>query len=103
MFNKLKTKIKNFVTETKTKAEETLDDTKEKVTKLTESADKFISDSNNQMKIITIVAVAVGSSIVITGLVNMITNIYAAKHSKANQIIQNFYILKGKNDGTNKS
>ena len=103
MFNKLKTKIKNFAIETKEKAEKTLDDTKETVTKLTESADKFISDSNNQMKVITVVAVAVGSAIVITSLVNMVTNIYAAKHSKANQITQNFYIYKGKSDGASNS
>lgn len=94
MFNKLKKKISTFVNETKEKTEQTLDETKVKVGKLAESADKFISDGNNQMKVITIVAVAVGATIVLTSLVNMVTNIYTAKHSKANQIIQHFYANK---------
>lgn len=98
MFNKLKNKVKNFINETKTEAKESLDETKSKVQQLTETANKFLDDSNNQMKVITIVASAVGATIVLTSLVNMITNIYAAKHSKANQIIQNYYIYKGKSD-----
>lgn len=96
MFGKLKKKIANFANETKEKAEKTLDDTKNKVSKLTESADKFISDSNNQMKTITIVAVAVGTAIIFTSVVNMFTNIYVAKHSKSNQIIQ--YLIANKID-----
>lgn len=94
MFKKLREKISTFVNETKEKTEQTLDETKDKVSKLAESADKFISDGNNQMKVITVVSVAVGSSIVITSIVNMFTNIYTAKHSKANQIVQNFYVNK---------
>ena len=91
MFNKLKSKIKNFVVDTKTKAETTLDETKEKVTKLTESADKFLSDSNNQMKIITVIVVGVGLTMIVSNVVNVFTTIYSAKHSKAPMIIQNIY------------
>ena len=49
--------FKNFFKNTKEKAEKAIDETKEKVTKLADSADKFISDGNNQMKTITIVIV----------------------------------------------
>ena len=99
MFDKFKNKIGTMITETKEKADSTLDETKEKVSKLTESANKFLSDSNNQMKVITIVAIAVGTALVLSNITGVITSIYSVRHSKAPIIIQNIY--PNKIGGTN--
>lgn len=98
MFDKFKNKIGTMITETKEKADSTLDETKEKVSKLTESANKFLSDSNNQMKIITIVAIAVGTSVILSNIVTMATSIYNAKHS-SKQIVNNIYVNRGNQHG----
>lgn len=84
----------NFFKKTKEKAEVAIVETKEKVGKLAESADKFISDGNNQLKTISIVVLAVGASMIVSNLVNIGTNIYIAKHIKSNNIVINNYMSK---------
>lgn len=84
----------NFFKKTKEKAEVAIVETKEKVGKLAESADKFISDGNNQLKTISIVVLAVGASMIVSNLVNIGTNIYIAKHVKTNTVIVNNYMVK---------
>lgn len=87
MFNKL---FKN----TREKAENAIKETKEKVTQLTDSANEFVSNGNNQMKIITVVMVAIGISMVLSNTVSIVTSIHNAKHLKDPKYITNIYINK---------
>lgn len=87
MFRKL---FKN----TKEKAEQAIDETKEKVTKLADSADKFISDGNNQMKTITVVMCIIGVTFTLSNIVTIATNIHNAKHLKEPKVVNNIYINK---------
>lgn len=81
---------------TKESAKRALEDTKNKIDDLTISANKFVSDGNNQMKIITIVLVSVGVAMTLSNLVSITTNIYNARHIKEPKIINNIYIYKEK-------
>lgn len=86
--------FKNLFKSTREKAEKALEETKEKVGKLTESADKFISDGNNQMKVITVVMIAIGVSMTLSNIVTIATNIHNSKHIKEPKVINNVYINK---------
>ncbi len=80
-----------FFKKTKEKAEKAIADTKDKVTKLAESANKFISDGNNQMKTITVVVLSVGVSLILSNIVNVGTSIYTVKNMKEPKVINNIY------------
>ena len=86
--------FKNFFKNTKEKAEKAIDETKEKVTKLADSADKFISDGNNQMKTITIVMCVIGVTFTLSNIVTIATNIHNAKALKTPKIVNNIYVNK---------
>ncbi len=81
---------------TKEKAENAIDETKEKVGKLADSADKFISDGNNQMKAITIAIVGIGVTMMLSSVVSIITNIHMARNVKEPKVINNLYFDKEK-------
>ena len=76
------------------KAGKMVNDTKKKIDKLSESADKFISDGNNQMKIITCVIAGLGVSMIASNVVTMVTTIYSTKHTKSPKVVNNIYIYK---------
>ena len=84
----------NLFKKTKEKAENAIDETKEKVIKLTDSADKFISDGNNQMKTITIVMCIIGVTFTLSNIVTIATNIHNAKNLKEPKVINNIYMNK---------
>ena len=86
----------NFFKNTKEKAESAIDETKEKVGVLADSANKFISDGNNQMKTITLAIVGIGISMVLSNIVTICTNIHTAKHIKEPKVINNLYFDKGR-------
>lgn len=83
-----------FFKKTKEKAEKAIEETKENVGKLTRSADKFISDGNNQMKIITIVMVAIGVTMTLSNIVTIATNISNSKRLKEPKVVNNVFINK---------
>ncbi len=87
----------NFFKKAKDKANEVLDITKEKVTIVADSADKFISDGNNQIKTITIIVVAAGLSMILSNIVNIAVNIHNAKNVKEPKIVNNIYYTGGQN------
>lgn len=87
----------NFFKKAKDKANEVLDITKEKVTIVADSADKFISDGNNQIKTITIIVVAAGLSMTLSNIVNIAVNIHNAKNVKEPKIVNNIYYTGGQN------
>lgn len=87
----------NFFKKAKDKANEVLDITKEKVTIVADSADKFISDGNNQIKTITIIVVASGLSMIVSNIVNIAVNIHNAKNVKEPKIVNNIYYTGGQN------
>ena len=87
----------NFFKKAKDKANEVLDITKEKVTVIADSADKFISDGNNQIKTITIIVVAAGVSMTLSNIVNIAVNIHNAKNVKEPKIVNNIYYTGGQN------
>lgn len=87
----------NFFKKAKDKANEVLDITKEKVTIVADSADKFISDGNNQIKTITIIVVAAGLSMILSNIVNVAVNIHNAKNVKEPKIVNNIYYTGGQN------
>lgn len=84
----------NFFKKTKEEAKVALVETKEKVDKLAINADKFLDDSNNQIKTITLVILAVGATLIISNIINVGTNIYMARQSKQPKVINNIYINK---------
>lgn len=84
----------NIFKNTREKAENAIEETKNNVTKLTESADKFLSDGNNQMKVITVVFIGIGISMVVSNIVSIVTNISNSKHMRDPKIINNLYINK---------
>jgi uncharacterized RmlC-like cupin family protein len=86
----------NFLKKTKEKAENAIDETKEKVGKLADSADKFISDGNNQMKAITIAVIGIGISMILSNIVTIFTNVHTARHVKEPKVINNLYFDKGR-------
>ncbi len=86
--------LKNLITKTKEKFKKTIDDTKEKVDKLADSADKFISDGNNQMKAITVIVIVAGIALTISNIVSIATNIHSVKIQKEPKVINNVYINK---------
>lgn len=90
--------FKNLFKNTKEKAEKAIDETKEKVTKLADSADKFISDGNNQMKTITIVMCIIGVTFTLSNVVTIATNIHNARHLKEPKVVNNIYINKENGD-----
>ena len=84
----------NFFKKTKEKAENAIDETKEKVGKLADSADKFISDGNNQMKAITVAIVGIGITMILSSIVSIAANIHMAKNVKEPKVINNLYFDK---------
>lgn len=84
----------NFFKKTKEEAKVALVETKEKVDKLAINADKFLDDSNNQIKTITLVIFTVGATLIISNIINVGTNIYMARQSKQPKVINNIYINK---------
>lgn len=93
--------FKKLLNNTKEKAEKAIDETKEKVNKLADSADKFISDGNNQMKTITIIMCIIGVTFTLSNIVTIATNIHNAKHLKEPKIVNNIYINKEGNKNGN--
>lgn len=86
--------FKGLFKNTKEKAEKAIDETKEKVTKLADSADKFISDGNNQMKTITVVMCIIGVTFTLSNIVTIATNIHSARAIKTPKIVNNIYVTK---------
>lgn len=93
--------FKKLLNNTKEKAEKAIDETKEKVNKLADSADKFISDGNNQMKTITVIMCIIGVTFTLSNIVTIATNIHNAKHLKEPKIVNNIYINKEGNKNGN--
>ena len=87
MFDKL---FKN----TREKAEKAIEETKDNVGKLTTAANKFLSDGNNQMKVITIVFIGIGVTMTLSNIVTIITNVSNARHMREPKIVNNLYINK---------
>ena len=83
-----------FLKKTGEKAEVAIEETKEKVGKLAESADKFISDGNNQMKTITLAVVAISATAMISNIVSIAVSIHKAKNYKTPQVNVNIYVDK---------
>lgn len=79
---------------TKEKVEKVAEEAKVKVINLTETANKFISDGNGQMKVITIIVVAVGISSFVSNCVSIGSSIYMSKTIKEPKIINNITIQK---------
>ena len=86
-----------FFKKAKEKANEVLDITKEKVTIIADSADKFISDGNNQIKTITVIVIIAGISMTLSNIVNIGVNVCNAKHIKEPKIVNNIYYTGGQN------
>ena len=87
-------KIRGLYTRIKEKVNKTIDNTSQKVDKLAESADKFISDGNNQMKTITIVVVVAGIALTLSNIVTIATNIHNSRSMKEPKVINNIYMYK---------
>lgn len=83
-----------FLKKTGEKAEVAIEETKEKVGKLADSADKFISDGNNQMKTITIAVLAISATAIISNIVSIGVSIHKAKNYKTPQVNVNIYVDK---------
>lgn len=86
--------FKNIFKNTKEKAEQAIDETKEKVAKLADSADKFISDGNNQMKTITVIMCIIGVTFTLSNIVTITTNIHNSKAMKQPKIVNNIFVNK---------
>ena len=86
--------FKNLFKNTKEKAEKAIDETKEKVTKLADSADKFISDDNNSISISTIQMFVICITFTWSNIVTIAPNIDNAKALKTPKIVNNIYVNK---------
>ena len=86
--------FKNLFKNTREKAEKAIDEIKEKTSKLSDSADKFLSDGNNQMKTIAMSFAAIAITMTISNIVSIVTNIHTAKSMKEPKVINNITIYK---------
>lgn len=91
-------KFKGLYTRIKEKVNKTIDNTTEKVDKLAESADKFISDGNNQMKTITVVVIVAGIALTLSNIVTIATNIHNSKSMREPKVINNINVYRRPNE-----
>ncbi len=99
IFDKIFKKTTDKANEAIEVTQSAVEETKEKVGKLADSADKFLSDGNNQMKTITIVAIFIGIGVVLSSAVTIGTSLHAAKTAKTGSTTVNIYINKGNGYG----
>lgn len=87
--------FRKFFKKTKEKANEVINTTKVRVEQVADAADKFISEGNNQMKIITCTVVVFGVVNIISNVISIYANIKSVNinsTSVPHQVINNIYI-----------
>lgn len=81
-----------FFKKTKEKVNSVIDTAEKKIEQVAESTDKFISEGNNQMKIITYTVVIFGIVNIVSNAVSIYTNLRGMNVGATPKVVNNIYI-----------